>query len=410
MEGSCMTLPCSFSYPQREQVTAVMWKQNDKYFVYHLEEVRVSAVFKDHAHYLGDQQHNCSLRLSGLRLHDQGIYHFRFETTNSNRTEGWTGQPGAVPHSLCPSQCPLHQHCRGTNILCSRTCKVKQPNFLLVSSTDACGTPHLQVDPESLTCSVRDSCPYSPSWYGPDGRLIPEQTQQGNQTRLQRSSSQLPPGTALSCLLDGYKEPCTPDWPPKSDAALTPLSSSAALNKTSVEILQLTQRSLGRDSNSITLHCQGPSREPMTRYIWSRDSKWLLEAGEDLSITHEDVAGDGGYTCGIWMSSLGWGLLVSSGGEPITLHCHSGCFQLSPLLIGAIVVADILIIAFINLGAHYLCRRGQKKTELAKGETMAVDSLYGDVLNCPTLEMEPTYEDIFAPGPNGLMSAVFHRM
>lgn len=87
-----------------------------------------------------------------------------------------------------------------------------------------------------------------------------------------------------------------------------------------MEILQLTQRSLGRDNNSIMLHCQGPSREPVTRYIWSRDSKWLLEAGEDLSITHEDVAGDGGYTCGIWMSSLGWGLLVSSRGKPITLH------------------------------------------------------------------------------------------
>ncbi|KYO26250.1 hypothetical protein Y1Q_0013082 [Alligator mississippiensis] len=349
MEGSCMTLPCSFSYPQREQVTAVMWKQNDMYFVYHLEEVWVSAVFKDRAHYLGDQQHNCSLRLSGLRLRDQGTYHFRFQTTNGNRTEGWTGQPGVKLSVLA----------------------------------DACGTPHLQVDPESLTCSVRDSCPYSPSWYGPDGRLIPEQTQQGNQSRLQRSSSQLPPGTALSCLMDGYKEPCTPDWPPKS-----------ALNKTSVEILQLTQRSLGRDNNSIMLHCQGPSREPVTRYIWSRDSKWLLEAGEDLSITHEDVAGDGGYTCGIWMSSLGWGLLVSSRGEPITLHCRSGCFQLSPLLIGAIVVAGILIIAFINLGAHYLCRRGQKKTELAKGETMAVDSLCGDVLNCPTLEMESTYENV----------------
>ncbi|XP_043357891.1 sialoadhesin-like [Dermochelys coriacea] len=87
--GSCVTIPCSFTYPEGSIIWAVSWIRDGDQIVYHWNDAHVHAAYKGRTHYLGDLQHNCSLRVSGLRPNDQGIYHFQFEVIGPVRNEGW---------------------------------------------------------------------------------------------------------------------------------------------------------------------------------------------------------------------------------------------------------------------------------------------------------------------------------
>ncbi|CAM4697722.1 unnamed protein product [Caretta caretta] len=88
--GSCVTIPCSFTYPAGRTVSAVIWTRNEEQTVYRSEEARVHADFKGRARYLGDLQHDCSLQVAGLWPSDQGTYRFRFEVVHPGSSDRWT--------------------------------------------------------------------------------------------------------------------------------------------------------------------------------------------------------------------------------------------------------------------------------------------------------------------------------
>ncbi|XP_074794773.1 sialic acid-binding Ig-like lectin 12 isoform X2 [Natator depressus] len=114
--GSCVTIPCSFTYPAGRTVSAVIWTRDDDETVYHSEEARVHAAFKGRARYLGDLQRDCSLRVSGLRPSDQGTYRFRFEVVRPGSSDRWT---------MRTEQCLRHPPCLGSRVhpgTCSCAC------------------------------------------------------------------------------------------------------------------------------------------------------------------------------------------------------------------------------------------------------------------------------------------------
>ncbi|CAM5175798.1 unnamed protein product [Eretmochelys imbricata] len=90
--GSCVTIPCSFTYPAGWTVRAVIWTRDKDQTVYQQDEAGVYAAFKGRARYLGDLQGNCSLRVSGLRPSDQGTYRFRFEVVRPGSSVGWSSK------------------------------------------------------------------------------------------------------------------------------------------------------------------------------------------------------------------------------------------------------------------------------------------------------------------------------
>ncbi|CAM5134387.1 unnamed protein product [Natator depressus] len=122
--GSCVTIPCSFTYPTGWNIRAVSWTRDKSQTVYHSDEARVHAAFKGHTRYLGELQHNCSLRVSGLRPSDQGTYRFRFHAAGNGRMDIWTsdlGQRLSVSGNQVPSNTPnsMHAHAQSAFLPCS---------------------------------------------------------------------------------------------------------------------------------------------------------------------------------------------------------------------------------------------------------------------------------------------------
>lgn len=92
VKGSTVMIPCSFSHPEKQIVTRVMWTHNSDAFVgpftYDSNCNCNSPRFVD----LCDKAHNCSFQINQLKFNDSGKYIFRFETTE----EKWSGVGGST--------------------------------------------------------------------------------------------------------------------------------------------------------------------------------------------------------------------------------------------------------------------------------------------------------------------------
>ncbi|XP_037738729.1 sialoadhesin isoform X3 [Chelonia mydas] len=272
--GSCVTIPCSFTYPAGWTVWAVNWTGDKDQTVYHSDEARVHAEFEGRARYLGDLQRDCSLRVSGLRPSDQGTYRFRFYVVSAVKNDTWRSEPG-LRLRVSDHEC--------------------QPSL----------GRRMKPGP-SLTCSVGANCPNGPSWYETDGvqRSPGETSGRYRETELQISPYQLNPGMALRCQVDGYRDECDSDQS-------QPLG-TVAPNVPRVEVSWLAGKAAPRGGDGFTLRCQAAALRPIAGYVWSRGDVWLPEAGQDLRVEKAAVSDGGSYVCGVWVSGPGWGYLSLS--------------------------------------------------------------------------------------------------
>ncbi|CAM5175810.1 unnamed protein product [Eretmochelys imbricata] len=282
--GSCVTIPCSFTYPAGWRVWTVIWTRDKDQTVYRSDEARVHTDFKGRARYLGDLQRDCSLRVSGLRPSDQGTYRFRFHAAGDGRTDTWRSEPG--------------RRLRVSDYLC-------QPSL----------GRRTQPGP-SLTCSVGATCPHPPSWYNRDGtRWSPGQTPGGaGASELRISPSQLDPGAALRCQVDGYRDEC--------DSDQTQPLGTVTPNVPRVEVSWPAQKAALREGDGFILCCQAAALRPIARYVWSRGGVWLPETRQDLRVEKAAVSDRGSYACGVWVSGPGWGYLSLSARESVEVQ-HS---------------------------------------------------------------------------------------
>lgn len=101
VRGSCLVIPCVFSFPADVQVTrgiTTIWYYDyagQRQVVSHSENPElVEARFRKRAQFLGRTEHKmCSLLLKDLQPEDSGSYNFRFEISEGNR---WSDVKGTV--------------------------------------------------------------------------------------------------------------------------------------------------------------------------------------------------------------------------------------------------------------------------------------------------------------------------
>lgn len=93
MKGSCLVIPCIFTFPANVKVphgiTAIWYYDywGNRQVVHHSSEPQlVEARFQGRTQLLGNTEHRvCNLMLKDLSPQDSGTYSFRFEISDSNR-------------------------------------------------------------------------------------------------------------------------------------------------------------------------------------------------------------------------------------------------------------------------------------------------------------------------------------
>lgn len=101
VKGSCLIIPCIFSYPANVEVphgiTAIWYYDysGKQQIVYHSGDPQlVEGRFRNRAQLLGVTEHRtCNLLLKDLRPEDSGSYNFRFEISDVNR---WSDVKGTA--------------------------------------------------------------------------------------------------------------------------------------------------------------------------------------------------------------------------------------------------------------------------------------------------------------------------
>uniref|UniRef100_A0A8C1XDA4 Si:dkey-238d18.5 n=1 Tax=Cyprinus carpio TaxID=7962 RepID=A0A8C1XDA4_CYPCA len=132
LSGSCVLIPCTFSYPENEKTYTEftgIWYKEYSAVVYNTDTSKIAGSFKGRTSLIGDlRQNDCSLKINSLSSSDAGSFMFRTEMKYFkysygekvsiivkgkrnlfNKKEVTSGKPVtatcAVSHS-CPSDLP----------------------------------------------------------------------------------------------------------------------------------------------------------------------------------------------------------------------------------------------------------------------------------------------------------------
>uniref|UniRef100_A0A8C3F5F4 B-cell receptor CD22 n=1 Tax=Chrysemys picta bellii TaxID=8478 RepID=A0A8C3F5F4_CHRPI len=278
--GSCVTIPCSFTYPAGWNVRTVIWfwtrdrdHRDTDPIVYHSVETRVHADFKGRARYLGDLQHNCSLRVVGLRLSDNGTYRFRFYTARYGKSDTWLGQPG------------LQLNVTGNQVPSNPALPVSQANF--------CCSPPL---PPALIVP-----PSRVPRLGSSGLLSPKPRVQILPAIPMPPYLFWPPGATWvrPCPLPAALDPF-PLWPRSPPVSLRsrPMSPSHPTDAPKGVHVTAAPGTSPQEGESVTLTCNYTSSLPApTSYAWYRGSHQLEGSQQEMVLKSIAVEQAGEYRC-----------------------------------------------------------------------------------------------------------------
>uniref|UniRef100_A0A8C1ZCF6 Si:dkey-238d18.5 n=1 Tax=Cyprinus carpio TaxID=7962 RepID=A0A8C1ZCF6_CYPCA len=109
LSGSCVVIPCTFSYPANgktyTEFTGVWYKGYYELTVYHTDTSKISDAFQGRTSLTGDlRQNDCSLKISSLSSSDTGPFMFRIEikdldkfTYDQNKTSVTVNETPEIP-------------------------------------------------------------------------------------------------------------------------------------------------------------------------------------------------------------------------------------------------------------------------------------------------------------------------
>ncbi|XP_065430588.1 B-cell receptor CD22-like isoform X2 [Chrysemys picta bellii] len=267
--GSCVTIPCSYTYPEGQLVKAVTWSRNKETIVQLRTAAGQGYDKAERAQFLGDLQHNCTLSLNPLALSDGGAYSFEFQT----ESQSWRS-----PRAVCL-------------MVSEHPCRVKHSIARIPGALNG-----------HLICSISERCASSGlHWYDGAGARILEETEAGKSNRLSMRIIWQHRGAALECRVQGYRNRCLPK------GSQPPATGRPPRLKVLVD---MDGPGPIREGDSFTLRCVGDSGSLDQVYFWIHNED--LHGGPSRQIEGATLSHGGNYTCMKWVSDIGRAYLAIS--------------------------------------------------------------------------------------------------
>ncbi len=89
LKNSSVIMSCTYTYPAGYQIRKVFWTKNTVKGK-KSPDLSEDPEYSQRIQYLGDEQQNCTIRLSHVTQKDEHMYYFRFITDKDK----WTGKSG----------------------------------------------------------------------------------------------------------------------------------------------------------------------------------------------------------------------------------------------------------------------------------------------------------------------------
>ncbi|XP_057187978.1 B-cell receptor CD22-like [Triplophysa rosa] len=125
LKDSTVTIHCTYTYPTGHKINTVFWTNTQTPTDNVFPDLSKDSEYKQRIQYLGDKQHDCSVRLTDVRHTDSHEYYFRFIT---NKPDGkWTGAPGvtlAVTDLQVESEGETVMEGHSVTLTCESTCSL----------------------------------------------------------------------------------------------------------------------------------------------------------------------------------------------------------------------------------------------------------------------------------------------
>ncbi|XP_059389714.1 myelin-associated glycoprotein-like [Carassius carassius] len=244
LSGSCVVIPCTFSYPADgktyTEFTGVWYKGYYELTVYHTDTSKISAAFQGRTSLTGDlRQNDCSLKISSLSSSDAGSFMFRIEIKD------------------------LDKYTYGKNIT---SVTVNETTEIPISVEEEVTS----VKPVTATCAVYHSCPSN----------LPRVTWNHNGTHSSRSQPQIPGQLRLTFY--------TLTFTPSREDHNKDLSCSAAFkgktvtNYTTLNVkyppydVKVVSKPSVKENDSVELTCSSDSNPLPNSYQWFSSNGILL--------------------------------------------------------------------------------------------------------------------------------------
>ncbi|XP_030636345.1 B-cell receptor CD22-like [Chanos chanos] len=246
LKGSSVTMSCSYTYPIGQKVETVFWMKNRTQDV----DLSEDSDYKGRVEYLGNNQNDCSMKLTDVTEQDAREYFFRFATNHNSGK--WIGEPG-----------------------------------VRLSVTDLqLESPERVMEGDTVTLKCRTTCSLSNTptfiWYK-NGHVLTRQTIKKNELSLQSVSSE--DRGSYMCAVQGHENLPSPavtlavTYPPKK----TTVSVSP-----SGEIVE---------GSSVTLTCSSDANPPAT-YTWFKKNETVTIGKEETHRINKISSEDSGeYHC-----------------------------------------------------------------------------------------------------------------
>ncbi|KAJ8358129.1 hypothetical protein AAFF_G00031400 [Aldrovandia affinis] len=288
LKGSSVDMPCTYSYPNDNTVETTFW------FVEKTVDLAETPEYKGRVEYRGNKEHDCTLRVRGLRESDSKTYFFRF-ITNRDQYYGQGGSTLSVTDLQVEVNPATVTEGQSVTLTCRTTCTLSgSPAFICVryapKSTSVSVSPSGEIvegGSVTLTCSSNANPPVQRYTWFKNSRAITSWRGSGQSYTIK----DIKPSDSGEYYCEAVNGVGSGSSHSKHlNVQYAPKSTSVSVSP-SGEIVE---------GGSVTLTCSSNANPPVQRYTWFKNSRAITSwRGSEQSYTIKDIkpSDSGEYYC-----------------------------------------------------------------------------------------------------------------